>query len=278
MLKKIIEALYAIPSDIDRDQWIRIGMALKADGEEFDIFDSWSKSAQNYRQKDALSAWKSFKNGAVGIGTLFYIARQYGWEETSFPKPSVSKTAMPNAECFLDSCTPAPSDHPYFRAKNIRPHVYVWIDKNNNLVIPVFDFRREVKSLQFISPSGKKKFMKGGPIKGNFHQILAGPEGIIICEGYATGVTLAQNYPSNRSVIVAFNAGNLLAVAHVFRQAYPDQNIIIAGDNDASGVGQKKATEAALAIAGNVSIPQFSSSEKGSDWNDRWLLDNLGGC
>ena len=64
--------------------------------------------------------------------------------------------------------------------------------------------------------------------------------------------------------IVAFDAGNLLPVAKNIRELSPDSEIIICGDNDLSGVGQRKAKEAALAIGGKVLIPQIP----GADWND----------
>ncbi len=38
--------------------------------------------------------------------------------------------------------------------------------------------------------------------------------------------------------------------------------------------GQKLAKEAAESVAGKVSIPAFRNNETGTDFNDRWCLDN----
>jgi putative DNA primase/helicase len=56
-------------------------------------------------------------------------------------------------------------------------------------------------------------------------------------------------------VLIALDAGNLESVALVFRRLYPLSEIIIAGDNDKSGTGQKAAKAAALAVGGRYILP-----------------------
>ena len=41
------DALYALSSDCDRDEWVKIAMAFKADGGDFDTFNAWSQQAPN---------------------------------------------------------------------------------------------------------------------------------------------------------------------------------------------------------------------------------------
>ena len=74
-----IQALQFIPSDIDRETWLTIGMACKEGGLSFDDYDSWSSTAKSYNQKQCLSVWRSIKEGGVTVATLFYIAKQYGY-------------------------------------------------------------------------------------------------------------------------------------------------------------------------------------------------------
>jgi putative DNA primase/helicase len=50
----------------------------------------------------------------------------------------------------------------------------------------------------------------------------------------------------------------------VIRKLYPASQIIICGDNDESGTGQKAARAAALAVTGKYIIPTIV----GQDWND----------
>lgn len=68
----------------DQDRWISVGMGIKsALGEPgFDLWDSWSQGASNYSEQAAKARWKSFKSTGrgVGIGTVFDLAKQAGWE------------------------------------------------------------------------------------------------------------------------------------------------------------------------------------------------------
>jgi putative DNA primase/helicase len=72
------------------------------------------------------------------------------------------------------------------------------------------------------------------------------------------------NEVTNNQVFIAFDAGNLTHVARIVRAKNPDAEIIIAGDNDLSNVGQNAARLAALAINAKYIIPPVA----GMDWND----------
>jgi len=63
---------------------------------------------------------------------------------------------------------------------------------------------------------------------------------------------------------VAFNAGNLEPVAKRIRALYSNHELIICGDNDESGAGQKAARAAALAVGGRYLVPPIV----GTDFND----------
>ncbi len=191
-----------------------------------------------------------------------------------YSKNEVQLKARKRAEELLDQCAYATADHPYLKSKRINPSLMPWLDKGNRLLLPVIDLNGVLHSLQFISGTGQKQFLTGGAIRGHFYQIWSGKRAIVICEGYATGVTLYSHYTPECSVVVAFNAGNLRPVAEVLRRANPEVNIIIAGDSDNSGTGQKAAQEAALAVGGQVSLPDFSPDVVGSDWNDHWNNQN----
>jgi putative DNA primase/helicase len=298
----VINALDRIPPDVERDTWIQIAMALKSDGFSFEIFDTWSSTAASYSSKASKAVWKSVNVGSISIGTLFHIAKQYGYtplrrsrderNELSALKAKRQQQqcidekakqyeqgkARQKAEAILNNCDYAPKNHPYLVQKAINPYLLPLMTKTNRLVIPVMDLHGTVYSLQFISPDGNKRFLKGGAIKGHFYQLSSGPDNsnksIIICEGYATGVTLYSHYMPESKVYVAFNAGNLLSVAITLRKAYPNEEIIIAGDYDQSGTGQARAKEASLAVEGSLTLPLFQKDETGSDFNDRWCLDN----
>jgi Toprim domain len=72
--------------------------------------------------------------------------------------------------------------------------------------------------------------------------------------------------------VVAFNAGNLRAVARTLRHLHPDRIIYIAGDNDqrqeAKGEPHRCREKAAVAVGSFMLLPDFVRQEAGSDWND----------
>ena len=86
-LEEAREALFALDPDCDRADWVKIGMAAKAAGLDFDDFDRWSAGGRTYKPKDVQAVWKSFSpSGGVTERTLFKLARDAGWRpERSAP-------------------------------------------------------------------------------------------------------------------------------------------------------------------------------------------------
>ncbi|WP_020562032.1 toprim domain-containing protein [Methylosarcina fibrata] len=160
-------------------------------------------------------------------------------------------------------------EHPYLVTKRIQPHNARLSEYQgrSSLVIPIMG-ESGLTSLQFIKADGGKRFLPGGEIKGCFFGIgMSGvtasePGRILIAEGFATGASLSEWF--RQPVIVAFNAGNLEPVARRIKALYPNHELIICGDNDASGTGQKAARAAALAVGGKYLIPPIV----GQDFND----------
>ena len=69
----VADALKFIPPTLPRDDWARVGMAIKSefsDGVGFDLFSEWSAlDADGYDAKAVQSTWRSVKaGGGVGIG------------------------------------------------------------------------------------------------------------------------------------------------------------------------------------------------------------------
>ena len=156
-----------------------------------------------------------------------------------------------------------PSEHAYLIKKNITAYPGVK-QAGNSLVIPVLSESFQVQSLQYIRPSGDKKNLPKGKMKGGFF-IIQGSSTILICEGYATGATLHRC--TGHSVYCAFSAGNILAVAQFVKSKNLESTIIICGDNDIKkhdNIGASKATIAGEVISAKVFLPETS----GSDFND----------
>ena len=170
---------------------------------------------------------------------------------------------------------PAAPRHPYLVVKQVGPHGIR--QSGSLLLVPVTDGERLI-SLQTITTTGDKRFLKGGRMASGFYSIADAPRPspLLIGEGFATVATVVEQ--TGCPGLVAFNAGNLLAVAQVMRRRYPETAIIITGDNDQWTPGNPGATQAraaAVAIHAKLLIPDFTGldlSSQPTDWNDFYRL------
>jgi putative DNA primase/helicase len=145
----IAAALSYLPPDLDRETWIKIGMAIKnALGEDgFETFDGWSKGGQSYHAADCRDAWKSIRTGGkTTIASLWRLALDAGWqpgseahqeteaerlererqqtaraERDAKRKARKAREAARKAIALEKYVTPALPDHPYLVRKNILP-------------------------------------------------------------------------------------------------------------------------------------------------------------
>lgn len=202
-----------------------------------------------------------------------------------------AKAATQAAAIWADA-DDAPDDHPYLTRKGIQPHgtrvyhgdlVISGMACDGALIVPM-KIDGVLHSLQFIAPNGDRRFLPGGRTAGTYYALGTAADleqhGIMLpAEGFSTAATLRE--ATGYVVLVCFSAGNLAPVATFRRAKYPEARIIIAGDFDASGTGQRAATEAAKAVGGRVALPQFTEEELAaekppSDWNDYAKLHGLG--
>lgn len=183
---RALSALHTLDPGCPRDEWVRIGMAAKAAGLTLEDFTDWSAGASNFAgERDCASAWRSFHDGAVGAGTLYYLAQQTcQWKDPARgrlnghrrransdggPVPireanGAHTPAMSAAEVWAQ-CEAATAEHPYIAAKGgipdglrvvplasaltiARERVAGW------LVVPVLDRSGASVSLQFIASPG----------------------------------------------------------------------------------------------------------------------------
>jgi putative DNA primase/helicase len=178
--------------------------------------------------------------------------------------------AAAKAVAIWNAAQPATGDHAYLVRKNIQPHGTRL--HNGALLIPMRE-GGELHSLQFIGPDGDKRFLTGGRVAGCYFSIgsTQGAAALCIAEGFATGATIHQatGYP----VAVAFNAGNLKAVAQAMRARFPALPLIVCADDDANTEGNPgltKANEAARAVGRLLAVPDFGPLRPpgATDFND----------
>ena len=210
------------------------------------------------------------------------------------------------------------TQHPYLKRKGVQSHGlrwgrWEWINEETGevrvatdkaLLVPIRDAKKRIHSLQAIFPGqigGRDKdFLKDGAKAGLFFSIGKPLEVehqgrrallIIIGEGYATLASIHE--ATGHACIVAFDAGNLLPVARIIRDRFPDAVIIFAADNDQwtlepiENPGLTKARDAAKAVQGLVVVPPFVDADGGppdekgkrhgpTDFNDLALRDGAG--
>ncbi len=178
------------------------------------------------------------------------------------------KAAEKSAEIW-ERAAPATCDHSYLLEKDVG--VYGLAQIGDALLVPVVSIDLKIISLQFIYSDGRKRFLSGGVISGGFHWIGELYDTLYIAEGYASGATAHES--TGHAVVVAFNCGNLMAVAKAIRKEFPWLKIIIAGDNDwhrEDNPGYRLGLAAATAIGADFIAPEFPAGVSGTDFND-WV-------
>jgi putative DNA primase/helicase len=171
--------------------------------------------------------------------------------------------------------------------------------------VPMLDAAGKIHGLQIIRSDAEVKakgalqkqyWPSGVATKGHFHLIGGAPTWlVIIAEGYVTAASIheATGFP----VAVAFDAGNLAAVAAALRKRYKQAKILVAADDDIFGkcthcrakvvltvdpqvcpecgkdhtrsnAGVTMASAAALEVGGQWIRPQFADT---TAHHDAWL-------
>ena len=168
--------------------------------------------------------------------------------------------------------TSANSNHQYIKKKRIHPMGARQI--RDSLIIPICrdfgDHGDTLVSLQYIQPSGEKKFHPNCPITGGFYIIgnITDTDMVYVVEGFATGATVFE--ATDVPVVVAFNSGNIQAVCTKIKAEYPKMEIIIAADNDIESEkkhGHNSGKESATATAKELGV-KFVLCPVNSDFND----------
>lgn len=278
-------ALSCIPAS-DRDLWLKMGMAVKDEfGDEgFPIWNEWSESdEESYREKTARQVWKSFNKNGVGIGSLFFEAKQRGYQFTGKKlEPATAEQiaareqkrqdderkarektehAKQKANALWSNAAPAIS-HPYLARKGIKPqgvrvgpYVYNALNnanewerrqKENCLLIPLRDTDGAIWNLQAIFPDTELDRDKGflsGGKVSGLYFSIGKPSGVI-CICEGYATGASIHEATGHAVAVAFNAGNLGKVAKKIRDKYPEGKIILCADHDQWTKGNPGATKA----------------------------------
>ena len=246
--------------------------------------------------------WKNWRTGDGGTWTArpereFSAAQRKALHErfaaakadTKAEQERRWKAAATLAASIWNRSRTAGVDHPYLQRKEV-PAIGLRQTEDGRLIVPVLNPSGRIQSLQFILPDKPtegtdKFFLKGGKTSGGFFSIPAkndtkdGP--LLIAEGYATAASL--HLATGYAALVAFNAGNLEAVACTARARYPDREILLCADNDCETVkpdgtpwnpGKEAVSRAARAVGGKLAVCPAHEG-KATDFNDLHRLRSL---
>jgi putative DNA primase/helicase len=177
------------------------------------------------------------------------------------------------------------TNNKYLQRKGINQKVIngIKFTKDDKLVIPLYDAKGKLYSLQFIDNEGNKTFLKGGKKQGNFFMIdaekIKDSKEIYLAEGFATAVSI--NLATNKPVAVTFDAGNIEHVLKNLKEVHQNKEFTIAADNDLwkkHNVGKEKAELAAQKYGAKVILPNFTLAHKDempTDFNDLHKLSGI---
>ncbi len=194
------------------------------------------------------------------------------------------EVAATTVDAIWSNCIAADPSHPYLERKGIGTNGSR-VTGDGRLVVPLYNGDGVLSSLQYIAHDGSKLYHPGGQTGGCWWQIGTSddPGTIYIAEGFATAATIHQ--VTNRPVIIAYSASNLVPVTGMIRAMHgATQDIVIVADNDKSGVGQRYAEQASAKHGARYIMPPIEGDandyvKAGQDLNlllapqqDNWLI------
>lgn len=165
------------------------------------------------------------------------------------------EVASATVETIWTSAQTASPEHPYLQRKGIGVHG-ARVTGDGRLVVPLYGQDGTLATLQYISHDGGKLYHPGGQTGGKFWMIgsLDEPGTLFVAEGFATAATIHET--TNRPVVVAYSASNLVPVTGSLREMYgASQDIVIVADHDKSGVGQRYAEQASAKFGARMVMP-----------------------
>jgi putative DNA primase/helicase len=235
---------------------------LHLDGIASGAFGSWKAGGS--------SVWSSRKPADPFEADLIARRIEQARRQREADQHQRQQAAAIEAQRLWSASAPADPHHPYLIAKGCKPHGLR--QRGDVLLVPLY-FARVLVNLQRIGADGAKRFLSGGRVKGAYSPTGALEPGqpLYVCEGWATGATIHEH--NGAAVACAMNAGNLLEVGRQLQRHYPDNPLIVAGDDDRQtegNPGRTAATLAAAALGCGLVLPPWSGAEplRLSDFND----------
>ena len=211
---------------------------------------------------------------------------------------AAAKIARERVAALRPLCRPASTEHAYLTSHCVSPTATLFeVDRavackhlrshlpsqagnlTGDVLLVVCMFHLgELASAQLIDAEGRKHFVAGAPTTGAYWctEDLAGREWdaqlvLVVTEGMAKALAAAMAMPGAIGV-AAMSAGNMKGTAEDLRARFPDARIIILGD---LGNGEKQARDAAMAVDGDLALPDLDGGHNAKDANDQIKLKGI---
>lgn len=228
------------------------------------LFDGLRGVVKNWATMEDFSSWPERKEKVAPVD---HLKLQRIRKENELKIQEQYKRAAILAEYHINNANLG--KHEYFKRKGFKDEIGLIL--KDDLIIPMRDFRTQrLISLQRITSGGSKKFMTGGRTKGAVNIIGRSnrSRGKILCEGYATGLSIKSALDYIRQpyeVWVCFSAANMVYVADKIGGSR-----YVVADHDASRTGQNAAE--------SIGLPWVMPEVVEQDFNDLHQSEGLGAC
>lgn len=111
---------YIDPASLEYQEWVTVGMALKADGYDVETWKQWSESdSDRYDDATCDAKWASFNRNEVTGGTIYHMAEERGY--TPEPKLNVVLTGADKWRKTISFGDPVPEAPAFTEPVNWNP-------------------------------------------------------------------------------------------------------------------------------------------------------------
>lgn len=214
---EIAQALTYLDAGCGREEWARIGMAIKSElgNAGYKLFEDWSRTAPGkFNSNDCRDTWKNItRTGGITIATLIYEAQQFGFSLNESLREPLDQAAIEarrqkrqaeeeaarlererkyalaaqRAKTMWDLAHDVEGDdHPYLQRKGVLSfglRVGKWRNNQDALLVPVQNIDGHLISLQGIFANENielgrdRDYLPGGQKRGGFFMIGGKPMG-----------------------------------------------------------------------------------------------------
>jgi len=258
-INRALSALHAIPNNLPRQEWHKVGIAAIAAGLSIDDIFAWSEGAANFKsERDVRDSFKNITpGGGITERTLFQIARyEYQWTDDSKTNAPENRATKPqkqpveprkpppgmSAAEVWERCLPADSTHPYAIRKKLSNATLKLLKVvpaglnelfygkcDGYLAVPGYAPDGQLQTIQFIPPGdGIKLNLPGAKLQGATIAIGDATGTTAFCESMANAdsVWLSTQFQA----IGCFGSGNIKTAITDYRKREQDKAIVIVSD------------------------------------------------